>query len=107
MSAGIDAGNVFATTVIAQTLTPVAVSTITAPEQSFTVPGLKLGDSVVVNPPAPMAGVTQGSVRVSAVNTLTIQYVNPTAGDLTPAAGVHTILVTRYDGTAPAKRVLS
>jgi len=107
MSSGIDAGNVFSTTVIRQTLTPAAVLTITAVEQTFTVPGVKVGDHIVVNPPGTTAGVIQGAARASDANTIAIQYVNPTVGSVTPLAGSHTILVTRFDGTAPASRVLS
>lgn len=107
MSAGLDAGNVFSTTVIRLSLTPAEVATITAPAQTFTVPGVKVGDAVSVNPPGQTAGVTIGSVYVSAANTVSIQFVNPTAGNLTPAAGNHTFVVTRFDGTSPATRVLS
>jgi hypothetical protein len=107
MSAGIDAGNVFSTTVIRQTITPAAVLTITAVEQTFTVPGVKVGDHISVSPPGTTAGVIQGSARASAANQIAIQYVNPTVGSVTPLAGTHTILVTRFDGTAAATRVLS
>jgi hypothetical protein len=107
MAAGIDAGNVFSTTVIRQTLTPTSVSTITTSEQTFTVPGLKVGDHVVVNPPGITTGVVLAAARVSAADTLALQFVNPTAGSVTPLAGAHTILVTRFDGTSPATRVLS
>lgn len=107
MSAGLDAGNVFSTTVLRQTLTPAAVLTITAVEQTFTVPGVKVGDHIVVSPPGTTAGVIQGAARASAANQIAIQYVNPTAGSVTPRAGAHTILVTRFDGTAPAQRVLA
>jgi hypothetical protein len=107
MSAGIDAGNVFSTTVIRQTITPASVATITTSEQTFTVPGLKLGDHVVVCPPGITTGVALVNARVSAANTLALQFVNPTAGAVVPLAGAHTILVTRFDGTAPATRVLA
>ncbi len=107
MSAGIDAGNVFSTTVVRLTLTPAAVNTITAVEQTFTVPGVKLGDHISVNPPGTTSGAIIGAARASAANQIAIQFVNPTVGSVTPLAGAHTILVTRFDGTAPASRVLS
>lgn len=107
MGAGIIAGNVFSQTVLEVSLTPSAVSTITAVEQTFTVPGVKLGDHVAVNPPGTTSGVIQGGARVSAANTIAIQYVNPTVGSVTPLAGTHRVLVTRYDGTAAASRVLT
>ncbi len=107
MSSGVTAGNVFSQTVLEVSLTPAAVLTITAVEQTFTVPGVKLGDHVVVNPPGTTSGVIQGSARVSAADTVAIQYVNPTVGSVTPLAGTHRILVTRRDGTAAAARVLT
>lgn len=107
MSVGIIAGNAASITILTASLTPAEVSTITAPAQTFTVPGLKLGDGVVVNPPGQTAGVAIANARVSAANTLSIQFVNPTVGALTPAAGLHTITVFRYDGTSPAKRVIT
>lgn len=107
MSSGVTAGNCFSVSIIALSLTPAAVLTITGVEQTFTVPGVKLGDAVVVNPPGTTSGVIQGAARVSAANTIAIQYVNPTVGSVTPLAGVHTITVFRYDGTAAAGRVLT
>lgn len=107
MSVGTIAGNAASITVIEQSLTPSAVSTITAPAQTFTVPGLKLGDAVFVTPPGQQAGVTIGSAYVSAANTLSIQFVNPTAGSVTPTAGAHKITVIRQEGVIGAKRVLT
>lgn len=107
MSSGIIAGNVFSQTVLEVSLTPSAVSTVTAVEQTFTVTGVKLGDHVVVNPPGTTSGVVQASARVSAADTVAIQYVNPTAGSVTPLAGTHRILVTRREGNAAASRVLT
>lgn len=106
MSAGIINGNVFSISVIEVSLTPTAVTTITAPAQTFTVPGVIVGDAVIVNPPGQTAGVTIGSVRVSAANTISIQFVNPTAGDVTPAAGTHIVTVIRKEGNTAASRVL-
>jgi len=106
MSVGVTAGNCFSISIIAQSLTPTSVNTITTSEQTFTVPGLKLGDAVNVNPPGVTTGVVLTGARVSAANTLALQFVNPTVGSVTPLAGVHTITVFRYDGTAAAQRVL-
>ncbi len=107
MSAGIDAGNVFSTTIIRQTITAASVDANTTSEQTFTVPGLKVGDHVVVNPPGVTTGVLLVNARVSAANTIALQYMNTTAGGVVPLTGAHVILVTRFDGTAPAARVLS
>lgn len=107
MSAGIDAGNVFSTTVIKQSITAASVGANTTAEQTFTVPGLKLGDHVVVNPPGVTTGVLLVNARVSAANTIALQYMNTTGGGVVPLTGDHYILVTRFDGTTPATRVLA
>lgn len=106
MSVGIIAGNVASITVIDVSLTPAEVATITAPAQTFTVPGVKVGDAVVVNPPSVTAGVALANARVSAANTVSIQFVNPTGGPLTPAAGVHRVTVFRAEGNERAERVI-
>ena len=105
MTTGIINGNAFGLYIINATLTPVAVATITVAEQSFTVPGLKLGDHVTVNAPAITAGTAFAGARVSAANTLTIAYVNPTDGSLTPAAGVYTIAIQRPERGTPATSI--
>ena len=72
--------------VIKQTLTPAAVGANTTAEQTFTVNGLRVGDSIDINKASHQAGLSIGNVRVSANNTLAIQYVNTTAGSITPTA---------------------
>lgn len=106
MSVGIIAGNAASITVIDISLTPAQVAASVAPAQTFTVPGLKLGDCVIVNPPSQTANIAIGNCFVSAANTLSIQFINPTAGALTPAAGVHEITVIRREGNAGAGRVI-
>lgn len=80
---------------ISQSLTPVSVGAATCAEQNFTVTGLVVGDSVDVSPPSITAGVAPVCSRVSAANTLTITFCNPTAGALVPAAGIYRIKVVR------------
>lgn len=78
------------------TLTPVAVDTIVAAEQTFSVPGLKVDDIVLsVNGPATSSAVALCSARISAADTLALTYCNPTAGSLTPAAGTFVITILR------------
>jgi hypothetical protein len=81
--------------VYSQTITPASVGAATVAEQTFTVTGLTTADKVVVNPPANATATGIAGARVSAADTLAIRYVNPTAGALTPAAGVNTILAFR------------
>lgn len=68
------------------TKTWTSVATITTAEQTVTVPGLLVGDFVRVEKPTEQAGLGIGNVRVSAANTLAIQFINPTAGGITPTA---------------------
>lgn len=80
---------------ITQTLTPASVAAATCAEQNFTVPGLKVGDAVSLTPPSITAGVAAACCRVSAANTLTVTFINPTAGALVPAAGAYQIQMIR------------
>jgi hypothetical protein len=72
-------------------LTPASVAANTTAEQTFTVPGLALGTAsgtpnVVVNKPSIQAGLTVAGARVSALNTLAINFANDTATAITPTA---------------------
>lgn len=78
-----------------QTITPASVAANTTVEQSFTVPGLLPSDWVSVVPPSLTPGVALCNARVSAANTLQLQFGNHTAGALTPPAGAHVILAAR------------
>lgn len=69
---------------IKQVLTPTSVAANTTAEQTFTVPGLQVGDSVDINKASHQVGLSIGNVRVSAANTLAIQYVNTTASPIVP-----------------------
>lgn len=107
MSISTIAGNVFSATIVDVSWTPTAVSTITAPVQTVTVPGAKVGDFVYVTPPGQTAGVTIGSARVSATDTVSVQFVNPTVGSVTPAAGTHKFLVICHEGVNGSTAVLN
>ncbi len=78
------------------TITPASVATIVSAEQTFTVNGLATTDAVFISPPATGNGTMVGTARVSAANTIAITYTNPTAGNLTPAAGIVRILAVRF-----------
>ncbi len=95
------------TQTIGVSLTPVAVATITVAEQSYgangvsfvsAATGILAGDIITaISPPSITAGVGIAGWRVDpAVNDkFYIDWVNPTAGSLTPAAGVYLITVSR------------
>lgn len=106
-STTITRGNSHETFYIQPTLTPTTVTTLTTGAQTFTVPGLQTTDIVTVVGVAgnQTAGIVIAEADVSAVNTLTIQFGNFTAGTLTPAAGVYTIEVVRLEGPAPVTAV--
>lgn len=82
-------------TVYSQSLTPGSVGATSVSEQTFTVNGLALNDKVFVNSPAPTAGVALASARVSAINTIAISWVNPTASPHTPPTGTYLIVAIR------------
>lgn len=71
---------------IKQALTPASVGANTTAEQTFTVPGVAVGDSVDVNKPSHQVGLSVGNVRVSAANQVAIEFVNTTAGAIVPTS---------------------
>lgn len=92
---------------IAVSLTPVAVGAATVAEQSYgangvsfvsAATGLLAGDIVLnVSPPSITAGVGIAGARVdtATADKFYIDWVNPTAGSLTPPAGTYLITVAR------------
>jgi hypothetical protein len=91
-------GNVLYDYLCGPTLTPASVNANTTAEQTFTVLGLQVGDFVDVNfQGAQTTGIGISNVRVTAANTLGIQFTNNTGGALVPAAGIYGINVTRTE----------
>ena len=78
---------------VSVSLTPASVAAATVAYQNLTVPGVAVGDNVipVTDPIANSVSLT--SARVASANTLALQFSNPTAGALSPTAGVYTFLV--------------
>jgi len=74
-------------------LTPASVGAATCAEQLFTVSGVNTGDRVFVTKPTAQAGLGIAGARVSAVNQVGINYVNPTAAPIVPTAA-ETYLIT-------------
>lgn len=99
-------GNALQTFYVSSSLTPVAVAANITAAQTFTVPGLLTTDHVFVScVGAQTAGTFIVNARVTADNTLSVQFGNCTAGSLTPAAGSYIIDVVRFDGPLPATAV--
>lgn len=78
-----------------QTITPASVGAATVAEQTFTVTGLTTSDTVFLDPGAISNAVGVCGARVSAADTLAVQFCNPTAGALTPTAGTWKIFAVR------------
>jgi len=83
--------------VVAVSLTPggTAAGPLTA-SQTFTVNGLKTTDVVIsVQPPSTSAALVLSSARVSAADTLSIQFANFSTGPATSASGIYNVFVYR------------
>lgn len=103
MSTLIPRGNVARMFLVQVTYDPANITgTATTTEQDITVTGVKVGDFAMVNKPSSTAGVTIGNVRVKAADTVSIQWVNPTAGAVNPASETYSILILRPENTPPA-----
>ena len=100
MTVGITLGNVKGFGVATVTIDPASVAAATTAEQTFTVPGLLVGDMVFVNKPSVTAGLGIAGCRVSAANTLAIAFVNATAGAVDPASESYSVLWIRPDASA-------
>lgn len=92
VSAGIQRGQaVLSVPVTAQTATKSTVTKV-----DYTVNGLAVGDFVsVAATKAVGTGVSIGGAYVSAANTLSVEYINATASDVTTAADTYLVLVAR------------
>ena len=94
-------GNIVNTFVLTVTLTPVATATVSTVEQSFTVPGLLIGDQVsditYIGGAFPNTLLSIVNARVSANNTLAVAIQNGTAGSLTYPSGKYYIEINRPD----------
>lgn len=86
--------------VVSISIDPASVATITTAEQTFTVPGLKVGDFVAVSKGNHSTGCIAGTARVSAADTLAVQFVNPTAGGVDSAASTWLVFWFRPEKTA-------
>ena len=65
-------------------IAPASVAAATTAEQTFTVTGLVAGSPVWINKPSWTSGLGIAGVRVSAANTLAINFINTTGSAITP-----------------------
>ena len=82
-------GNVSGASVFSVSITPVSVAAATTVDQSFVVPGVRVGDFVIAGSPTITTGIATGRSRVTAANTVAITFVNVTAGALVPPVGAY------------------
>lgn len=101
-------GNIQSTFLLQVALTPVAVGATSSAEQTFTIPGLLVGDQVSqVELQAAWTGLTAiVNSRVSANNTLAITFQNTTGGSLTPPSGTFYVEVNRPAFPAPQPGII-
>jgi len=85
---------------ILATLTPVSVAANTTAEQTFTVTGLVSGQPVEVSKPSQQKGLALTGARVSAANTLALNFANVTASAITPPSEQY--VIGFYPDTIPA-----
>lgn len=82
------------TKVIQVTINPASVAANVCAEEAFVVKGLLPGMIVVAHPTyAILAGMGIAGVRVTDIDELTINFVNPTAGALDMASGVWDVVI--------------
>jgi hypothetical protein len=98
MSEGILGGNIAGIASATITFNPASVAANTTAEQTVTVPGVLPGDIVQVVKPTLTAGLGIVNTRVSAANTVAIQFINNTAAPIDAAAEAYTFVVYRFSG---------
>lgn len=92
----ISRGNISLSMLLGVTLSPVSVAAATTVQQTFTVFGLQPGDVVTVVKPTTQAGLGVSAARVTASNTLGIEFINSTASPIVPTASeVYLVEVNR------------
>lgn len=80
--------------ILSATLTPVAVAANISAEQTFTVTGVTAQDLVAAVSGPNLGNATfLADARVVGADQIAVRFGNPTAGSLTPAAGVYSFLV--------------
>jgi hypothetical protein len=98
MSSSVIDGNIGGLFAMSLTLNPASVATITAAEQDFAVPGVKADDIIVYfGMVTATAGLGVAGYRVKSANTVSVTFVNPTAGAIDAASGSFRLVIARLD----------
>ena len=98
------AGNVYGVLVMSVPVDPPNVGAATTADLMVTIPGLRTTDIVCAQfAPGPGNGYGMAGFYVSAADTLTIRWINPTAGAINPATITMLLAVFRPEsGTLPS-----
>ncbi|HLK07595.1 MAG TPA: hypothetical protein VKV30_06635 [Candidatus Angelobacter sp.] len=84
---------------LSASITPANVTSQVCTEQSFTVSGISTGDVLLgVSQPStssPGTNIAIGGFRVSAANTVAVQFCNVSRNNSTPVAGIYTFALMR------------
>lgn len=95
MSVTVTTGNILGAAVVSVSIAPVATAQNATVEQSFTVPGVRVGDFVEATAPGVTSGIALSQSRVTAVNTVAIAFTNATSGSLTAPVGAYQFMILR------------
>lgn len=78
------------------TINPASVAANTTAEQDFTVAGLGINDIILsITKPTLTAGIGIVNSRVKAANTLSVTFINATAGAIDPPSETYKLVVIR------------
>lgn len=81
---------------ITATITPTSVAAQTTAEQTFTVNGIESSDIILVlSKPTNTAGIGVIGKRVTAANTVAIDFINVTAAPIVPPSETYTFVLIR------------
>ena len=99
MSTTLARGNVGFEAVLQIYITPPATLAANATqENTYTLPGILVGDFLEINKPSHTSGLSIGNIRASAANQIAIQWVNSTTSQITnPPNEAYLVAVTRFD----------
>lgn len=88
--------------VVEVTYNPASQATIDTDEDTVELLGARVGDLVFVNKPTHTDGVALTDARITSADTLSLTWVNPTAGAVDPASETYLVLWVRPDSTKNA-----
>ena len=94
---GVFLGNIVTVTAVSVSYDANVTATSTTQESTVTVPGVRVGDFIMVNKPSHSTGIGIVNARASSANTVAITYGNFTGSGVNPAAETYLFCVIRPD----------